>query len=240
MAESLSLGGVLNDLCSRFLINIPEEEREDVIRVCFHVEQMHWFYLDFFWEQDPALPNFSMLEFLRRVFLHYEPLRHRVPATADIYQQWRYYKVQVPVCGAIMFNPQRTHVLLVKSWGAKGSWSFPRGKINKNESEIACAIREVYEETSFDLTNYARESDVMEMSHGGQTGKLFLVVGVPEEFVFAPRTRKEISQIQWHRVDDLPASKEEARGDKGLFYMVYPFVTKLRKWLSKYGEAAMA
>ena len=27
------------------------------------------------------------------------------------------------------------------------SWSFPRGKINKGESELDCAIRETFEET---------------------------------------------------------------------------------------------
>ena len=29
---------VLDDLCSRFLLNVPEEEREDVIRLCFQGE----------------------------------------------------------------------------------------------------------------------------------------------------------------------------------------------------------
>ena len=31
------------------------------------------------------------------------------------------------------------------------SWTFPRGKVNENESELACACREVYEETGRDI-----------------------------------------------------------------------------------------
>jgi ADP-ribose pyrophosphatase YjhB (NUDIX family) len=34
-------------------------------------------------------------------------------------------------------------VLLVKGYQKGASWSFPRGKINKEEPEIDCAIREV-------------------------------------------------------------------------------------------------
>lgn len=34
-------------------------------------------------------------------------------------------------------------VLLVKGWSNKSGWTFPKGKINKDEPEIECAIREV-------------------------------------------------------------------------------------------------
>ncbi len=34
-------------------------------------------------------------------------------------------------------------VLLVKGWQKGASWSFPRGKINKEETEGMCAVREV-------------------------------------------------------------------------------------------------
>jgi mRNA-decapping enzyme subunit 2 len=39
---------VLSDLCSRFIINVPEEERNDLIRIFFQIEFAHWFYLDFY------------------------------------------------------------------------------------------------------------------------------------------------------------------------------------------------
>jgi mRNA-decapping enzyme subunit 2 len=37
---------ILDDLGSRFIINVPEEERKDLIRICFQIELAHWFYVD--------------------------------------------------------------------------------------------------------------------------------------------------------------------------------------------------
>lgn len=39
---------ILDDLGSRFIINVPENERQNLIRVCFQIELAHWFYLDFY------------------------------------------------------------------------------------------------------------------------------------------------------------------------------------------------
>ncbi len=64
---------VLSDLCSRFIINVPEEERTDLIRIFFQIEIAHWFYLDFYCDssfstisasscnQLTRSPNFSMM-----------------------------------------------------------------------------------------------------------------------------------------------------------------------------------
>lgn len=42
-----------------------------------------------------------------------------------------------------MINDGMDKVLLVKGWSNKSGWTFPKGKINKDEPEIECAIREV-------------------------------------------------------------------------------------------------
>lgn len=39
---------ILDDLASRFIINVPDDERNNLIRICFQIELAHWFYLDFF------------------------------------------------------------------------------------------------------------------------------------------------------------------------------------------------
>ena len=38
--------------------------------------------------------------------------------------------------------------------------------------------------------------------------RLYIVCGVPESTVFETRTKKEISAITWHKIKDLPASRE--------------------------------
>ncbi len=50
-----------------------------------------------------------------------------------------------------MLNDEMDEVVLVKGWKKNANWSFPRGKINKDESDLDCAIREVYEETGYDI-----------------------------------------------------------------------------------------
>lgn len=90
------------------------------------------------------------------------PYRHEVD---DILSRFKSYKTQVPVYGAIMLNTTLDKCILVKGWTSKSSWGFPKGKINKDEPEIDCAIREVLEETGFDLDGRLREDDCMSTRH---------------------------------------------------------------------------
>ena len=50
-------------------------------------------------------------------------------------------------CGCIIIEDNR--VLLVKH--QKGHWGFPKGHVEKNETEMETAIREVKEETNLDV-----------------------------------------------------------------------------------------
>lgn len=50
-------------LSSRFLINIPEEERKDIVRLCFQIETAHWFYVDFHRQEQPDLPPCGLKDF---------------------------------------------------------------------------------------------------------------------------------------------------------------------------------
>ena len=51
-------------LCSRFLINIPDEDKDDAMRVCGHLELAHWFYLDFLRQDNMSLPACNLKEFM--------------------------------------------------------------------------------------------------------------------------------------------------------------------------------
>lgn len=97
-------------------------------------------------------------------------------------------------------------VLLVKGFGIKPSWGFPKGKINKDEAEVACAIREVgnkviraaltlkvYEEVGYDMSSLVKEENYVETVAREQRVKLYIVAGVPEDTIFETHTRKEIS-----------------------------------------------
>ena len=60
---------ILDDLGSRFIINVPEEERKDLIRICFQIELAHWFYEDEYVKGKkifPFLKCFSISHFIRQ------------------------------------------------------------------------------------------------------------------------------------------------------------------------------
>lgn len=50
-----------------------------------------------------------------------------------------------------MLNETLDSVLLVKNF-SNTVYSFPKGKVNKNESGVECAIREVWEEVGYDIS----------------------------------------------------------------------------------------
>ena len=152
-----------------------------------------------------------------------------------------------------MLNQEMDSVLLVKGWKKGANWSFPRGKINKGESDLDCAIREVYEETGFDIkeaglaSNRTGEQKSIEISMREQHMRLYVFRGVPMDFEFAPRTRKEISKIQWYKLSELPTLKrikaqqdpqtEDLAKNANKYYMVAPFLGHLKKWIGQQKKA---
>lgn len=238
----------LDDLCVRFIINLPREELELVERICFQVEEAQWFYEDFIRPLDPSLPSLSLRAFSLRIFQHCPLLSqwsHYHHSTA--FSEFLAYKTRVPVRGAIMLNEAMDQVVLVKGWKKGANWSFPRGKINKDEKDLDCAIREVYEETGYDIREaglVGEEKDMtpIDVTMREQHMRLYVFRGVPMDTNFEPRTRKEISKIEWYKLSDLPTQKKnkhrEGEGESlavnaNKFYMVAPFLSPLKKWIAE-------
>ncbi|KAF8846372.1 DCP2-domain-containing protein [Paxillus ammoniavirescens] len=214
---------VLEDLSSRFLLNLPDEELSSLERICFQVEQAHWFYEDFVREQNPKFPSLPLKKFSEMLF-HACPLLHQWSHDHEqAFNTFMQYKTRVPVCGAIMLNETWEKCILVKGWKSSSGWGFPKGKINEHEPPHECAIREVLEETGYNLAGQINAADVIEMSIKEQLISLFIVPGVPEDFPFKTRTRKEISRIEWFKLTDLPTWKRN-RAAPGKFYLISPFI----------------
>ncbi|KAI9759013.1 MAG: ccr4 associated factor [Chaenotheca gracillima] len=240
----------LDDLCVRFIINLPQEELESVERIGFAVEEAQWFYEDFARPLDPRLPSLSLRSFCLRIFQHCPLLSdfseyHHLTA----FSEFLAYKTRVPVRGAILLNDAMDEVVLVKGWKKGASWSFPRGKINKDEKDLDCAVREVDEETGFDakeagLTKDESEMKYIEVTMRDQNIRLYVFRGVSKDTYFEPKTRKEISKISWHSLSDLPTFKRTKQQQQGQsaddlvtnankYYMVAPFLVPLKKWIAK-------
>lgn len=236
-SSSSSLQVVLDDLAARFIINLPSEELESGLeRICFQLEQAHWFYVDFVQPKDASLPALSLDKFARKMFEQCALLRPHASQTAQILKSFSQYKQKVPVCGAIVFNADMSKVLMVKGWGKSASWSFPRGKMNQSESKLACAVREVREETGFDITPFVVADDLIDVRvhDAAQEVTLFTVPCVPESTPFLPQTRQEISDIKWFFVTDLDvaAAGKSATQTKS-FYLLKPFLKGIRAYSNR-------
>lgn len=228
---------ILDDLGSRFIINVPENERQNLIRVCFQIELAHWFYLDFYCVAQKQ--KCGIKQFAFQLFQHIPFLQPHVSYVEKILEDWKQYKLSVPTYGAILLSEDLKHVLMVQSYWAKSSWGFPKGKINENEEPVHCAIREVYEETGYDIKKLLVPTEFIETVINFQYTRLYLIRGVPISTVFAPRTRNEIKCCEWFPIDLLPASKSDNFVKDNLcmngnsFFMILPFVKQLKKWVDK-------
>jgi len=102
---------------------------------------------------------------------------------------------------------------------------------------------QVLEETGYNLAGQLDPENVIELTIKEQKISLFMVPGVPEDFNFQTKTRKEISvrrsivyaflvysslhlqQIAWFKLSDLPTwKKSKSQPQNRKFYLISPFI----------------
>ncbi|NWW79317.1 DCP2 hydrolase, partial [Climacteris rufus] len=237
---------------SRFILHIPSEERDNAIRVCFQIELAHWFYLDFYMQNAPGLPQCGIRDFAKAdilfitvtvfsaaLFSHCPFLLPQGEDVQKVLDEWKEYKMGVPTYGAIILDETLENVLLVQGYLAKSGWGFPKGKVNKEEAPHDCAAREVFEETGFDIKDYICKEDYIELRINDQLARLYIIPGVPKNTKFNPKTRREIRNIEWFSIDKLPCHRSDMtpKSKLGLapnkFFMAIPFIRPLREWISR-------
>jgi len=152
------------------------------------------------------MPSMNLRQFCLLMFQHC-PLLAPFPEHQHLaaFDEFLAYKVRVPVRGAIMLDEDMNEVVLVRGWKKNANWSFPRGKINKDEDDLDCAVREVYEETGFHIGDAGLVRDrlkqkFIDVTMREQHIRLFVFRGVPKDTIFQPRTRKEISVSTLHDI----------------------------------------
>lgn len=195
----------------------------------------------------------NLRNFALRIFQHCPLTSEMGPDRHETaYTHWIGYKKRIPVRGLILLNKAMDSVLLVKGWSKSSSWMFPRGKIDEGEDDLDCAVREVYEETGFNARDAGlipenRVVKSFDMIIRDQHVKLFVIPDVPMDFPFGPRTRKEISDIQWFRLVDLPTGRApKKQGPDGnaaasnayKFFLVSSFLGHLNKWIRQQRKKA--
>lgn len=220
------LNRALLDCYGRFLLNLPSSLLRDHVHLQFQIQEGHWWYEDFWYDVYPEkLPKINLKAFGLLMCESFSTLRECVPkdVRGRLVKDWVLYCKTIPLRGAIILNSALSKCLLVQGW--KGNrWTFPRGKVDEEESDETCAIREVLEEIGFDVSNMISKELFIEKRLGKQCVKLFIVCGMSEKTTLGPQKRKEISEIRWVPISSLPDTvkmnnnrntRHPTRGSKG-------------------------
>ena len=118
-------------------------------------------------------------------------------------------------CGCIIIEDKK--VLLIKQ--TNGIWGFPKGHVEKNETELQTAEREVKEETNIDVKIDETKRYTMNYITDRGASKeevLFLAQKIGGNL---SRQESEISQIEWLCFDDA-ISRLSYKNTKDLFKKV--------------------
>lgn len=155
-----------------------------------------------------------------------------IEAIANMCAEYRKYVRKVPVCGCILLTQDLKYCLVVKCW-SKNVWNFPKGKINKDEKDVDCAIREMDEELGFDVSKLIDENLYFEdVPLIGRRSKMYIIKNIDKTILFRPRTRKEIGDIQWMPVTNIPYRKSKVTKYNRPIWPLTRFERKLRNWIS--------
>ncbi|KYN00508.1 mRNA-decapping enzyme 2, partial [Cyphomyrmex costatus] len=213
----------------RFFLPIPQNWENDLMVYCCQVEKAHWSYLDDYCT-DPQVTFYNINQFAGIIF-KYVPFLQDYASQCDAELiRWDKFKRKLPTYGAIIFNTDMTKVLLVQSYWGKNKWGFPKGRIDYNELPHQCAIREIWEETGFNITNMIDPNVYFESTIKGKIVRLYIIEGVSTETVFQPQTRQEIIKVDWFDIENLPVRRckwnfcRNLRKNANEFSMVTPFV----------------
>lgn len=201
----MNLDAVMDDLAARFLIHLLPEEIDSTERLLFQVEEAHWFYEDFY-RRHYKLPYTSFRNFAIQILKHIG-CTDTIKELEEELRRFTRYKREVPVFGGLLFNSLMTKILLVEGYRPKSIYTFPRGKISRGETELECAVREVYEEVGYDTSKKMLQQTYIDMSTVYKTTKLFVVMNVPENTRFQTQTRGEIKNIAWVSLADIEKTK---------------------------------
>lgn len=140
-----ALNAAFEDIHSRFLSTLPVEELESFDRLFFHLQEASWFYSDFYTDRDSTLPRMTLKTFCRSFFQYSPFLQPHFPQFEELFNNFKEYLGEVPVCGCILLTPDLKKCLMVRGWKCN-TWGWPKGKINRDESEVPG----VPENTSFE------------------------------------------------------------------------------------------
>lgn len=129
-------------------------------------------------------------------------------------------------CGAIVYKKENNELKFLLVYQSNGHYSFPKGHVENNETEVETAIREIKEETNLDVeidTNFRSVITYLVESKNVMKDSVY--------FVATPTTYNlknqegEISECGWYNYDEV-MNKLEFDNIKEVFVKVNNYIFK--------------
>ena len=101
-------------------------------------------------------------------------------------------------CGAVVYRKSHGNIeiLLIKHLNS-GHWSFPKGHVEKHETEEQTALREIKEETGIDVIIDTSFREIVSYTPKKDIKKdVIYFIGKAISFDYVPQ-QDEISEIRW-------------------------------------------
>lgn len=105
----------------------------------------------------------------------------------------------------MVFDEKQENVLMVKTWISDQSWKLLGGGMNKSETPVECAIREVREECGIELkeTQLKHVIDTKENEKSFEYEAIYFRAKVKKDIQLKMR-KIELIGLKWLPVDALP------------------------------------
>ena len=230
---------LMEELDDRFIIGLDPKVLTDSRLIFFKIQKAFWYYKDRFEKdiKDKRAPGMSMEMFGQLLIEESAVLSQIYPHNLreSKYKEWQEFLKRVPRLGAICINPSLDKVLMIQPFGRnRKCLQFPRGKLHAGEEHVKAAAREVWEECGIRIENLIEESNFFESVIDTTLHKLYVVYPVMEELVPTIQCNKEIEQILWYPIDQLPGWANPGSGwEDRNFFGVAPFVSMLKNFVKR-------
>jgi 8-oxo-dGTP pyrophosphatase MutT (NUDIX family) len=107
----------------------------------------------------------------------------------------------IEAAGGVIWRPTGTALVevLVVHRRRQQDWSLPKGRLRRGESALACAIREVHEETGLRCAVVAELPELLYRDRSGRARRVRYWAMRELDGEFQPN--KEVDEIRWLRTD---------------------------------------
>lgn len=115
------------------------------------------------------------------------------------------------ICGVIAIS--KNHKILLVRGRRTGKWSLPKGHVEKQESPMQCATRELSEETGIVVTDFTRKNDIAKLRIG-----IYYFFEPEWELTLKPSDSSEVMEAGWFSLTDLRTKNMELNADANYIY----------------------